>query len=77
MITYIDLYRDRFGAWPVCRTLCSTEGGFITSRGYRAAKTRPVCDREVRDSELIPVLREVHARNYGVYGKRKMWHAMR
>ncbi|WP_206192580.1 IS3 family transposase [Scrofimicrobium canadense] len=31
----------------------------------------------MRDSELIPVLREVHARNYGVYGKRKMWHAMR
>lgn len=77
MIAYIDMYKDRFGVEPICRTLCATEGGFLTSRGYRAAKTRPVCDREGRDSQLIPVLREVHARNYGVYGKRKMWHALR
>ena len=44
MIAYIDMYKDRFGAWPICRTLGATEGGFITSRGYRAAKTRPISD---------------------------------
>lgn len=77
MIAYIDMYKDRFGVEPICRTLGATECGFITSRGYRAAKTRPASDREVRDCQLLPVLREVHARNYGVYGKRKMWHAMR
>ena len=77
MIAYIDMYKDRFGVEPICRTLGATECGFITSRGYRAAKTRPASDREVRDSQLIAVLREVHARNYGVYGKRKMWHALR
>lgn len=77
MIAYIDMYKDRFGVEPICRTLGATECGFITSRGYRAAKTRPISDREVRDCQLIPVLREVHASNYGVYGKRKMWHAMR
>ena len=76
MIAYIDMYKDRFGVEPICRTLGATEGGFITSRGYRAAKTRPISDREVRDRQLIPVLCEVHARNYGVYGKRKMWKAM-
>ena len=76
MIAYIDMYKDRFGVRPICRTLGATEGGFITSRGYRAAKTRPISDREVRDRQLIPVLCEVHARNYGVYGKRKMWKAM-
>ena len=70
------MYKDRFGVEPICRTLGATEGGFITSRGYRAAKTRPISDREVRDRQLIPVLCEVHARNYGVYGKRKMWKAM-
>mgnify|MGYP002724476268 CR=1 FL=1 len=77
MIAYIDMYKDRFGVEPICRTLGATECGFITSRGYRAAKARPASDREVRDRQLLPVLREVHARNYGVYGKRKMWHAMR
>ena len=76
MIAYIDMYKDRFGVRPICRTLGATEGGFITSRGYRAAKTRPISDREVRDRQLIPVLCEVPARNYGVYGKRKMWKAM-
>ena len=76
MIAYIDMYKDRFGVEPICRTLGSTEGGFVTSRGYRAAKTHPACDREARDNQLVPVLREVHARNYGVYGKRKMWQAM-
>ena len=76
MIAYIDMYKDRFGVEPICRTLGATEGGFITSRGYRAAKTRPLSDCEVRDRQLIPVLCEVHARNYGVYGKRKMWKAM-
>ena len=60
MIAYIDMYKDRFGVEPICRTLGATEGGFITSRGYRAAKTRPISDREVRDRQLIPVLCEVH-----------------
>ena len=45
MIAYIDMYKDRFGVRPICRTLGATEGGFITSRGYRAAKTRPISDR--------------------------------
>ncbi len=76
MIAYIDMSKDCFGAEPICHTLGATEGGFITSRGHRAAKSRPLRDREVRDRQLIPVLCEVHARNYGVYGKRKMWKAM-
>lgn len=30
----------------------------------------------MRDQQLTQVVREVHARNYSVYGYRKMWHAM-
>lgn len=42
MIAYIDEYRGRFGVEPICRVLgASLEGGFITSRGYLAAKSRP------------------------------------
>ncbi|MST50265.1 IS3 family transposase, partial [Mobiluncus porci] len=78
MIAYIDEYRDRFGVEPICRVLgASLEGGFITSRGYRAAKSRPVSARSVRDQLLVEELRVIHAKNYGVYGVRKMWHAAR
>jgi putative transposase len=77
MIAYIDMYRAQFGVELICRTLAATEGGFLTSRGYRAAKTRPASDRQLRDTELIPVIERIHADNYGVYGARKIWHAMR
>jgi len=40
MIDYIDTYRDRFGVEAICRTLGATDCWFISSRGYRAAKTR-------------------------------------
>lgn len=77
MIAYVDMYRDQFGVDLICRTLAATEGGFLTSRGYRAAKTRPVSDRRLRDTVLLPVIERIHAANYGVYGARKIWHAMR
>lgn len=77
MIAYIDMYRDQFGVELICRTLGATAGGFLTSRGYRAAKTRRASDRQLRDAELIPVIQRIHADNYGVYGVRKIWHAMR
>lgn len=77
MIAYIDMYRDQFGVELICRTLGATEGGVLTSRGYRAAKARPASDRHLRDAALIPMIERIHAENYGVYGARKIWHAMR
>lgn len=77
MIAYIDMYRDQFGVECICRVLRAILGGFITPRGYRAAKTRPVSNRELRDQQLIPILERLHAENYSVYGRRKMWHALR
>ena len=40
MTTFIDLYRDHFSVEFVCRELAKRPGEFLTSRGYRAAKTR-------------------------------------
>ena len=77
MIAYIDMHKDQFGVEVICRTLAATAGGFITSRGYRAAKTRPPSDRELKDQALIAVMGQIHQENYSVYGIRKMWHAMR
>ena len=47
MIAYIDMYRDQFGVELICRTLGATAGGFLTSRGCRAAKQRPASARGI------------------------------
>ncbi len=72
MIAFIDEHRDQFGVEAICRVLSATECGFITSRSYRAAKTRPASARALRDEVLLPELRRIHAENYSVYGVRKM-----
>lgn len=78
MIAFIDTYRDRFSVEFICRVMrehCSE--GFLSSRGYYAAKKRPPSARCVRDEILIEEIKKIHAENYGVYGVRKMHHAMR
>jgi hypothetical protein len=76
MIAHIDLYRDRFGAGPICRTLGATAGGLITARGYRAAKTGPIAARSMRDVLLLGEIKRPHEADYGVYGVRKMFAVM-
>jgi transposase InsO family protein len=75
MIRFIDVFRDRFGVEAICTTLGGTECGFLTSRGYRAAKRRPASTRAMRDELLVGVVTRLHRENYGVYGARKM-HAL-
>jgi putative transposase len=77
MIRYVDMFRDRFGVEAICRTLGATECGFLTARGYRFAKARPVSARAVRDEMLRAEIVRLHAENYGVYGVRKMHALMR
>ena len=76
MIRYVDAYRDRFGVESICRVLRATESGFITSRGYRAAKSRPRSSRAIRDEQLGVEVRRIHGENYSAYGVRRMHHAM-
>lgn len=77
MIAFIEAYKHRFGVERICRVLSLTEGGFLSSRGYRAATVRSLSARAVRDEVLGREIREVFELNYRVYGKRKMWHALR
>lgn len=72
MIAFIDTYRDRFGVEFLCRIMRAAIRGFITSRGYRAAKTRTPSARQLRDELLIPEIKRLHKKNYSVYGARKM-----
>ncbi|CAB0787166.1 DDE-type integrase/transposase/recombinase [Corynebacterium diphtheriae] len=77
MIQFIDEYWNRFSALFICQTLNThREGGFITSCGYRQSKARGLSARSLRDAALVEHIRDVHADNYGVYGVRKMWHAL-
>lgn len=78
MIAFIDQHRDHYSVELLCWVLHEhTIGGFITPRGYRAAKSRPASARSIRDHLLVEELKEIHAKNYGVYGVRKLWHAAR
>ncbi|WP_423202722.1 IS3 family transposase [Mycobacterium lehmannii] len=77
MIAYIDSHRGQFGVELICGVLRAAIPGFLTSRGYRAARTRPPSDREIRDEQLIADLRTVHRDNYSVYGVKKMHQAMK
>jgi transposase InsO family protein len=77
MIAYIDAHRDQFGVELICRELRAAIPGCLTSRGDRAARTRPPSDREIRDEQLIADLRTVHRKNYSVYGVNKMHAAMK
>ena len=62
----------------ICTTLKNNRGGgFITSRGYRQSKARGQSARRLRDTVLVERISAVHQANYGVYGVRKMWHALR
>lgn len=77
MIAFIDSHRDQFGVELICRVLRAAIPAFLTSRGYRAARTRAPSDREIRDEQLIADLREVHRQNFSVYGVKKMHAAMK
>ena len=78
MIRFIDEYRNRFCVEFICKTLKNSRaGGFITSRGYRQFKARGLSARRLRDAVLVERISTVHRDNYGVYGVRKMWHALR
>ena len=78
MINFIDRYRDDFGVERICRVLREhCVDGFLSSRGYYAAKKRKPSTRQLRDEILIGEIKKIHAENYGVYGVRKMHKAMR
>ncbi|RUP96289.1 IS3 family transposase [Corynebacterium pseudodiphtheriticum] len=78
MIRFIDEHRNRFSVEFICTTLKNNRaGGFITSRGYRQSKARGLSARRLRDGVLVERISAVHQANYGVYGVRKMWHALR
>jgi transposase InsO family protein len=72
MIRFIDVMKDRFGVELVCRTMRAAEVGFVTARGYRAAKSRPISAKILSDQLIGGEIAQLHVETYGVYGVRKM-----
>jgi putative transposase len=69
MSRVVDANRDEFGVEPICRAL-----GIAPSTYYAVkARERSPSARAVRDQELAARIREVHEKNLGVYGVRKVW----
>ena len=69
MSALIDEKRGEFGVEPICRIL------EIAPSTYYAVKARQASPsaRAVRDDDLAQRIREVHEKNLGVYGVRKVW----
>ena len=71
MSAFIDEYCARFGVEPICRTLgVSASAYYQRATGERSA-------RVAQDERLLAVIERVHERNYGAYGYRKTWLALR
>ena len=70
-MAFIDANRDELGVEPICTALQ------VAPSTYYAAKSRAPSARAARDTVLRPVLRQLWADNYCVYGARKLWKAAR
>jgi len=68
---FIDIYRERFGVEPICRTLgVSASAHYQRATGGRSA-------RQVEDERLLEEIRELHLANYEAYGYRRVWRALK
>ena len=62
----------RWGVEPICAVL-SEHGWRIAPSTYYEHVNREATAAQWREALLINEIRRVHARNYGVYGARKVW----
>ncbi len=76
IVRYLDDHADRFGVAPICRVL-SEHGLPIAPSTYYAHRACPVTQAELTDAYAANALLDCFRANRGVYGIRKLWHAMR
>jgi putative transposase len=68
---FIEANASRFGVEPICRVLA------VAPSSHYAARSRPPSARAIEDAGLRESIGAIHAANHGVYGVRKMGHALR
>ena len=81
IVAYIDAHKARFGVEPI-RAVLSEHGMPIAPSTYylhqaRAAAGCPVSATALDEAHLVNTVVDLHRANWGVYGVRKMWHALR
>ena len=74
MAAYVDEHGSRFRVGPICRVLSeSLDCGFLTPRGYRMFRTRPVSRMRARREALARAVLQIHSDFFmAVYGCGKM-----
>ena len=74
MAAYIDEHRSRFRVGPICRVLSeSLDCGFLTPRGCRMFRTRPVSRMRAGREALARAVLQIHSDFFmAVYGCGKM-----
>ncbi len=75
IVAFIDAYKALFGVEPICRVLRDHDL-LIAPSTYYAAKSRPPSARQQSDEVRLEDVKRIHRENYGVYGVRKVWHAL-
>lgn len=75
MMVFIDQYRERYGARPICRVLQIVPSGYWR---YAAERINPAlrCARAKRDEMLMHEIQRVWHANMQVYGADKVWHQL-
>ena len=78
MIRFIDKYRNHFSVEFICTGVKRITGLAGLSPRVVIASPKPegLSARRLRDAVLVERISAVHRDNYGVYGVRKMWHAL-
>ena len=76
MVDFIDRHRREYGVEPICKELP------IAPSTYHAAKAcqadpRLRSDRAQRDEALCSAIQRIFDDNFGVYGVRKVWAALK
>jgi transposase InsO family protein len=75
MIAFIDMHRDVYGVEPITRLLPIASSTYHEhARRLREPQRAPA--RQQRDAALSREILRVHAENFGVYGRRKVWRQM-
>ena len=74
MAAYVDEHRSRFRVGPICRVLSeSLDCGFLTPRGCRMFRTRPVSRMRAGHEALARDILQIHSDFFmAVYGCGKM-----
>ena len=75
MMVFIDQYRERYGARPICRVLQIAPSGYWR---YAARQRNHAlcCARVQRDERLESEIQRVWHANMQVYGADKVWHQL-